>query len=66
MGVFTPPSHHMEGSKIIKAKFKSYCPLTGEVINVGDECLYDTTYGRVYAKGSSYHRNFLTHINKQK
>ena len=65
MGIYTPPSHHLEGSRIIKARYRSSCALTGELIKAGDECLYDATYGKVYAKGCSYYKNYINHINSK-
>lgn len=60
MGVYYRPSHNSEGSVLIRAKFESVCSLTGEKIRIGDDCLWDKTYGKVYAKYTSYYNNFVS------
>lgn len=50
-----PPEYDSSNSIKIKARFVSYCALTGEKIEIGDECLFDRTFRRVYSKNSRYY-----------
>jgi hypothetical protein len=65
MSIYRRPSHLAEESILIRAKFESECSLTGEKIHIGDECLWDRAYGKVYAKYTSYYNNYVSNQIKQ-